>query len=68
MATRLYVDSRTGKLAHAKPSTQPGIVIWYFDKGGKPSGRCMASTLDEFNARFKLKPRATATSSQRAAA
>jgi hypothetical protein len=57
MSQRLYHDTRTGKLVHVKPSSQPGIFLWYFDKDGKPAGRCSASTLTEFNERFKLATR-----------
>lgn len=55
--SRMYVDTRTSKLAHAKPSTQPGIILWYFDKDGAPSGRCHAATVEEFNQRFRVQPR-----------
>ena len=61
MPTRMYVDTRTSKLAHAKPSTQPGIILWYFDKDGQPQGRCHASTVEEFNQRFRVQPRRAST-------
>lgn len=61
MGERLYTDSKTGKLVHAKPSIHPGIIIWYYDKNGKPTGRCMAATLEEFNDRFKPVPKRAAS-------
>lgn len=63
---RRYVDSRNEKLVHAKPSTQPGIIIYYYDKNGVPAGRCHAATVAEFNRRFKLQPRKAASVAQAA--
>lgn len=68
MATRMYVDTKTGKLAHAKPSTQPGIILWYFDKDGMPHGRCHANTVEEFNQRFRVQPRRSVSRQHQAAA
>lgn len=55
MAMRLYRERTTGKLFHAKPSaSQPGIIIYYADANGRPKGRILAATVEEFNDRFEL--------------
>lgn len=55
MAMRIYRDQKTGKVVHAKPSeSQPGIIVYYPDRQGKPRGRCQAATVEEFNERFQL--------------
>jgi hypothetical protein len=55
MAFRLYVDQKTNQPVIAKPSdSQPGIIVYYKAKNGKPTGRCMAATVEEFNEKFKI--------------
>lgn len=52
---RLYRERKTGRLVHAKPSSaQPGIIIYYADSDGKPKGRVLAATVEEFNERYEL--------------
>lgn len=55
MALRIYLDTVSNKHVHAKPSeTVAGVIVFYSDRGGRPSGRVQAMTVERFNERFKI--------------
>lgn len=55
MALRIYTDTVSKKNVHAKPSeTVTGVIVFYADRDGKPSGRVQGMTVERFNERFKI--------------
>jgi hypothetical protein len=55
MDFRIYRNKETNIQVQARASsTQPGIIVFYRLRKGRPGGRCQARTVEEFNEQFVM--------------